>query len=108
MNLKDLISILVDADKKLDKGATEDAKDSQVDSVETPKEEETKKEDNASEVDPKDKRIKELEELLEQKNAIITQNSEQISALKELTSVDANPNNETELTLEQLIEKGEL
>ena len=39
MNLKDLISILVDADKKIDsnnKEVTEDAKDSKVDSVETP------------------------------------------------------------------------
>ena len=105
MNLKDLISILVDADKKIDsnKEVTEDAKDSKVDSVEEPKVEDK---DVASAVDPRDKRIKELEELLVQKDAIITQNSEQINALKELTSVDA-PIDNNNLSIEELIEKGE-
>ena len=101
MNLKDLISILVDADKKLDnnKEVTEDVKDSPADSVEEPKKEET------VEVDSRDSRIKELEELVRQKDSIIAQNSEQIQALKELTSTDTTP--EPELTLEELIMKGE-
>ena len=105
MNLKDLISILVDADKKIDsnKEVTEDAKDSKVDSVEEPKVEEK---DDAPAVDPRDKRIKELEELLAQKDSIISQNSEQINALKELTSVDA-PIDHQDLSIEELIEKGE-
>ena len=106
MNLKDLISILVDADKKIDsnKEVTEDAKDSKVDSVETPKE--VEKKDDAPAVDPRDIRIKELEELLAQKDSIISQNSEQINALKELTSVDA-PVNQPELSLEEIISRGE-
>ena len=108
MNLKDLISILVDADKKIDsnKEVTEDAKDSKVDSVETPKEVKVEDKPDVTEVDPRDKRIKELEELLAQKDSIISQNSEQINALKELTSVDA-PVDNNNYSLEELIEKGE-
>ena len=102
MNLKDLISILVDADKKLDKEVTEDVKDSPADSVK----EEPKKEEKPAEVDNRDSRIKELEELIRQKDSIIAQNSEQIQALKELTSVD-NPVNQPEMTLEEIILKGE-
>ena len=107
MNLKDLINILIDADKKMVKseGETiEDVKTVETDSVvETPKEE-TKKEIK-TEIDPRDARIKELTDLLAQKDAIITQNNEQISALKDLTSVN-NPI-ETELSLEEIIQKGE-
>ena len=107
MNLKDLISILVDADKKIDsnKEVTEDAKDSKVDSVKEP-EEKVEKQDDAPAVDPRDIRIKELEELLAQKDTIISQNSEQINALKELTSVDA-PVDQQNLSLEEIIMRGE-
>ena len=100
MNLKDLISILVDADKKLDKEVTEDVKDSPTDSVEEPK-----KEEKPVEVDSRDSRIKELEELLKQKDAIISQNNEQIQALKELTSTETPI--EPELSLEEIIMQGE-
>ena len=105
MNLKDLINILIDADKKnelKEEKTIEDVKTVQTDSVvETPKEE-----SKPIEVDPRDVRIKELTDLLAQKDAIITQNNEQISALKELTSVD-NPVNNQELSIEELIERGE-
>ena len=105
MNLKDLINILIDADKKnelKEEKTIEDVKTVQTDSVvETPKEE-----IKTPEVDPRDVRIKELTDLLAQKDAIITQNNEQISALKELTSVD-NPVNNQELSIEELIERGE-
>ena len=103
MNLKDLISILVDADKKNDENkteVTEDAKKGLADSVEEPK-----KEEKPVEVDHRDSRIKELEELIKQKDAIISQNSEQIQALKELTSTDQTP--EPELSLEEMLLKGD-
>ena len=111
MNLKDLINILIDADKKneiKEEKAIEDVKTVQTDSVvETPKEE-----IKTPEVDPKDARIKELTEInaslqaqLKDKDLIITQNNEQISALKDLTSVD-NPIPQ-ELSIEELIMKGE-
>ena len=64
------------------------------------------KKDVAPAVDPRDKRIKELEELLAQKDTIISQNSEQIIALKELTSVDA-PAELQDLSIEEMIIKGE-
>ena len=106
MNLKDLINILIDADKKQENKeseAIEDAKTVKSDSIVTPKEE-TK--EIKTEIDPRDARIKELTDLLAQKDAIITQNTEQINALKDLTSVN-NPINQTELSLEELIQKGE-
>ena len=104
MNLKDLINILIDADKKMVKseGETiEDVKESSDSVVETPEVKETK----TPEVDPRDARIKELTDLLAQKDAIISQNNEQIHALKDLTSVN-NPI-DTELSLEEIIQKGE-
>ena len=104
MNLKDLINILIDADKKMvksEEGTIEDVKTVETDSVVADPKPETKK----PEVDPRDARIKELTDLLAQKDAIITQNNEQISALKDLTSVN-NPI-ETELSLEEIIQKGE-
>lgn len=103
MNLKDLINILIDADKKMvksEEGTFEDVKEPS-DSVVTDPTPETK----TPEEDPRDARIKELTDLLAQKDAIISQNNEQISALKDLTSVN-NPI-ETELSLEEIIQKGE-
>ena len=80
-----------------------------VSSVDTPEtKEEPKKEEVKeikTEIDPRDMRIKELTDLLAQKDAIITQNNEQINALKDLTSVNNPVNNE--LSLEELIQKGE-
>ena len=75
--------------------------------ADTPKVEtkEEVKEEVKTEVDPRDVRIKELTDLLAQKDAIITQNNEQINALKDLTSVNNPVNNE--LSLEELIQKGE-
>lgn len=83
--------------------------ESQVDSTSTevessPVVESTPKE-VTPEVDPRDIRIKELEELLAQKNSVLTEKDNQINALKELTSVD-NPTNE-QFSLQELIEKGE-
>ena len=105
MNLKDLINILIDADKKMvksEEGTIEDVKTVQTDSVvETPEVKEIKQ----PEVDPRDARIKELTDLLAQKDSIISQNNEQINALKDLTSVN-NPI-ENELSLEEIIQKGE-
>lgn len=57
-------------------------------------------------VDPRDIKIKELEQLLLEKNNLLTERDGQINALKELTKTE--PPQSTELTLKELIEKGEL
>lgn len=102
--IEEIVKSLVDAIKGV---PTDEVKKEEKKSQEDKQDVEEKVvKEKEPEIDPRDTKISELEKLISERDKQITEHLGTINALKELTKTDGPGN--SELSLQELIEKGEL